>query len=100
MPDYLITSLPGVHQCGRRLKSGSVSHSAPEPGFARPERADALLSLAELDDILLTAWVGLSGSETMGHLHDLINTVARGVTSELDYAGTTIAATMGVQMAE
>ncbi|WP_336319745.1 hypothetical protein [Streptomyces lavendofoliae] len=33
----------------------------------------------------------MSGAETMGHLHDLINTVTRGVTTELGYAGPGVA---------
>ncbi|MFG2134944.1 hypothetical protein ACGFNV_45390 [Streptomyces sp. NPDC048751] len=57
-------------------------HAAhPEPvGHSVPfERPPALLSIAEPDDLVLAARVGLSGKETMGHLHDLIDTVTRGL---------------------
>ncbi|AWW36368.1 hypothetical protein [Streptomyces cadmiisoli] len=57
-------------------------HAAhPEPvGRSVPfEQLSALLSFTEPDDIVLAAWVGLSGTETMGHLHDLIDTVTRGL---------------------
>lgn len=57
-------------------------HAAyPEPvGRSVPfERPSALLSFTEPDDIVLAARVGLSGTETMGHLHDLIDTVTRGL---------------------
>ena len=57
-------------------------HAAhPEPvGRSVPfERPSALLSFMEPDDIVLAARVGLSGTETMGHLHDLIDTVTRGL---------------------
>ncbi|MEU9376497.1 hypothetical protein AB0D94_22360 [Streptomyces sp. NPDC048255] len=35
--------------------------------------------LVEPDDVLFTARVELSGQETMGHLHERINTVTRGI---------------------
>lgn len=43
------------------------------------ERLSALLSITEPDDLVLAARVGLSRKETMGHLHDLIDTVTRGL---------------------
>ncbi|KUM90261.1 hypothetical protein AQI88_38835 [Streptomyces cellostaticus] len=55
-------------------------HAAhPEPvGHSVPfERPSALLSITEPDDLVLAARVGLSGTQTMGHLHDLIDTVTR-----------------------
>ncbi|MDX3134591.1 hypothetical protein PV367_33495 [Streptomyces europaeiscabiei] len=57
-------------------------HAAhPEPvGHSVPfERLSALLSITEPDDLVLVARVGLSRKETMGHLHDLIDTVTRGL---------------------
>ncbi|MFH8476968.1 hypothetical protein [Streptomyces sp. NPDC018000] len=65
------------------LASLRGSHSDPVGRLAPFERAGALLSLTRPDDIGFTARVELTGSETMGHLHDLINTVTRGVTYEL-----------------
>ncbi|EMF56515.1 MULTISPECIES: hypothetical protein [Streptomyces] len=60
-------------------------HAAhPEPvGRSVPfERPSALLSFMEPDDIVLAARVGLSGTETLGRLHDLINTVTRGLSGD------------------
>jgi hypothetical protein len=69
----------------------------PSPPSARPtpnpsgawspfERADALLALTRPDDIGFIARVELSGGEMMGHVHDLITTVTRGITYELGAA--------------
>ncbi|MFC8765874.1 hypothetical protein ACFUAG_34890 [Streptomyces sp. NPDC057193] len=68
-----------------------ASHPDPVGRLVPFERADALLSLTEPDDILLTARVELSGAETMGHLHDLINTVTRSLTTEPGHTGPGVA---------
>ncbi|MFD5548696.1 hypothetical protein ACFWJQ_18410 [Streptomyces goshikiensis] len=71
-----------------RLHAG---HRDPVGRLVPFERPEALLSLTEPDDVLFTAWVELSGMETMGHLHDLIRTVTHGVTAELGYTGPGVA---------
>ncbi|MFZ3492331.1 hypothetical protein ACODT5_03660 [Streptomyces sp. 5.8] len=68
-----------------------AAHRDPVGRLVPFERPEALLSLTEPDDLLLTARVELSGLETMGHLHDLIRTVTHGITSELGYAGPGVA---------
>ncbi|UQX04772.1 hypothetical protein [Streptomyces sp. RerS4] len=62
------------------------THSEPVGRLLPFERADALLSLTQPGDIAFTARVELSGGETMGHVHDLITTVTRGITYELGAA--------------
>ncbi|MDJ0385268.1 hypothetical protein [Streptomyces sp. G-G2] len=68
-----------------------AAHPDPVGRLVPFERPEALLSLTEPDDILFTARVELSGAETTGHLHDLIRTVTRSVTTELGYAGPGVA---------
>ncbi|WP_260145496.1 hypothetical protein [Streptomyces sp. 2132.2] len=62
------------------------THSEPFGRLVPFERVDALLSLTRPGDIAFTARVELSGGETMGHVHDLITTVTRGITYELGAA--------------
>ncbi|MFG2394627.1 hypothetical protein ACGFYF_37960 [Streptomyces lavendulae] len=62
------------------------THSEPVGRLVPFERADALLSLTRPGDVAFTARVELSGGETMGHVHDLITTVTRGITYELGAA--------------
>ncbi|MGW1281362.1 hypothetical protein ACWD4V_30985 [Streptomyces tsukubensis] len=64
-----------------------AAHRDPVGRIVPFERPQALLALARPDDVFFTARVELSGTETMGHLHDLIRTVTHGVTAELGYAG-------------
>lgn len=70
-----------------RLARLHAAHPEPVGSLVLFERPEALLSLIEPDDVFFTARVELSGVETMGHLHELIHTVTRGVTGELGYAG-------------
>ncbi|MFJ3882379.1 hypothetical protein ACIPW5_33655 [Streptomyces sp. NPDC090077] len=62
------------------------THCEPVGRLAPFERPDALLSLTRPGDIAFTARVELSGGETMGHVHDLLTTVTRGITYELGAA--------------
>ncbi|MFJ3861381.1 hypothetical protein ACIPRL_34770 [Streptomyces sp. NPDC090085] len=62
------------------------THSEPVGRLAPFEQADALLWLTRPGDIAFTARVELSGGETMGHVHDPITTVTRGITYELGAA--------------
>ncbi|MFF3775775.1 hypothetical protein [Streptomyces sp. NPDC002232] len=68
-----------------------AAHRDPVGRLVPFERPDALLALTEPDDVRFTARVELSGTEMMGHLHDLIRTVPHGVTAELGYAGPGVA---------
>ncbi|WP_420082606.1 hypothetical protein ACN6AT_36940 (plasmid) [Streptomyces sp. JL4002] len=68
-----------------------ATHRDPVNRLVPFERPEALLALTEPDDVLFTVRVELSGTVTMGHLHDLIRTVTHGVTAELGYAGTGVA---------
>ncbi|MFJ8162509.1 hypothetical protein ACIRBY_16505 [Streptomyces sp. NPDC096136] len=68
------------------LAARRQTHSEPVGRLAPFERADALLSLTRPGDIAFTARAELSGGETMGHVHDLITTVTRGITYELGTA--------------
>ncbi|MDX3028489.1 hypothetical protein [Streptomyces scabiei] len=62
------------------------------------ERAAALLSIVKPVDILLAARVGLSGKETMGHLHDLIDTVTRNIFTESSYGEFTLASDVALEV--
>ncbi|MCX4546765.1 hypothetical protein [Streptomyces sp. NBC_01565] len=80
----LVPSLPG--DMWHALASLHGTHVDPVGHRVPLDRPDAFLSLTRPGDIGFTARVGLSGGETMDHLHKLITTVTRGITYELGAA--------------
>ncbi|MET8220774.1 hypothetical protein [Streptomyces hirsutus] len=67
-----------------------AAHPEPVGNLVPFEAPEALLSVTHPYDTLFTARVEMSGAETMGHVHDLIHTVTRGIaidTQDIDDSG-------------
>ncbi|MET8615878.1 hypothetical protein [Streptomyces misionensis] len=67
-----------------------AAHPEPVGSLIPFESPEALLSVTHPYDMLFTARVEMSGAETMGHVHDLLHTVTRGIaidTQDIDESG-------------
>jgi hypothetical protein len=62
-----------------------ATHPDPVGSLVPFESPEALLSVIHPQDIFFTARVELSGAEPMGHVHDLIRTVTRGLAIDTEY---------------